>query len=54
MDNNTVGLRSHNAVIDRVFEHIDNRTTDLGHSQWHEPVEHYVSQKRYEQEMTLL
>ena len=54
MDNNTVGLRSHNAVIDQVFEHIDNRTTDLGQSQWHEPVEHYVSQKRYEQEMTLL
>jgi hypothetical protein len=54
MDNNTVGLRSHNAVIDQVFEHIDKRTTDLGHSQWHEPVKHYVSQKRYEQEMTLL
>ena len=54
MDNNNVGLLENNDVIDRVFEHIDNGTTDLGTVQWHEPVEHYTSQSRYEQEIALL
>ena len=54
MDNNNVGLLENNDVIDRVFEHIDNGTTDLGTAQWHEPVEHYTSQSRYEQEIALL
>jgi len=46
MDNNNVGLLENNDVIDRVFEHIDNGTTDLGTAQWHEPVEHYTSRPR--------
>jgi len=54
MNNNNVGLLENNEVIDRVFEHIDNGTTDLGAAQWHEPVEHYTSQSRYEQEIALL
>jgi len=54
MDNNNVGLLENNDVIDRVFEHIDNGTTDLGTAQWHEPVEHYTSQSRYEKEIALL
>ena len=54
MDNNNVGLLENNEVIDRIFEHIDNGTTDLGTAQWHEPVEHYTSQSRYEQEIALL
>ena len=54
MDNNSVGLLENNEVIDRIFEHIDNGTTDLGTAQWHEPVEHYTSQSRYEQEIALL
>ena len=54
MDNNTVGLREVSEIIDRIFEHIDNGTTDLGTVQWHEPVEHYTSQSRYEQEIALL
>lgn len=54
MDNNTVGLREVPEIIDRIFEHIDNGTTDLGTVQWHEPVEHYTSQSRYEQEIALL
>ena len=54
MDNNTVGLLENNEVIERVFEHIDNGTTDLGTAQWHEPVEHYTSEERYEQEIALL
>ena len=54
MDNNNVGLLENNDVIDRVFKHIDNGTTDLGTAQWREPVEHYTSQSRYEQEIALL
>lgn len=54
MDNNTVGLLEVADIFDRVFDHIDNRTTDLGTVQWHEPVEHYTSQSRYEQEIALL
>ena len=54
MDNNTVGLLEVADIFDRVFNHIDNGTTDLGTVQWHEPVEHYTSQSRYEQEIALL
>ena len=54
MDNNTVGLLEVADIFDRVFDHIDNGTTDLGTVQWHEPVEHYTSQSRYEQEIALL
>ena len=54
MDNNEVGLLETNEVIDRVFTHIDNGTTDLGTIQWHEPVAHYTSDERYEQEVALL
>ena len=54
MDNNNVSLLESNEVIDRIFEHIDNGTTDLGTVQWHEPVEHYTSQSRYEKEIALL
>ena len=54
MDNNTVGLLEVADIFDRVFDHIDNGTTDLGTVQWHEPVEHYTRQSRYEQEIALL
>jgi phenylpropionate dioxygenase-like ring-hydroxylating dioxygenase large terminal subunit len=54
MDNNNAGLLDNNDVIDRIFDHIDNGTTDLGTVQWHEPVEHYTSESRYEQEIALL
>ncbi len=54
MDNNKVGLLEVADIIDRVFDHIDNGTTDLGTVQWHEPVEHYTSQSRYEKEVALL
>lgn len=54
MDNNKVGLLEVADIIDRIFDHIDNGTTDLGTVQWHEPVEHYTSQSRYEKEIALL
>jgi phenylpropionate dioxygenase-like ring-hydroxylating dioxygenase large terminal subunit len=54
MDSNTVGLLENNEIIERVFEHIDNGTTDLGMAQWHEPVDNYTNKSRYEKEIALL
>ncbi len=41
-------------IIERIFEHIDNKTTDLGDSVWKEPVTSYLSQQRFEAEIALL
>ncbi|HIG66915.1 MAG TPA: aromatic ring-hydroxylating dioxygenase subunit alpha [Porticoccaceae bacterium] len=41
-------------VIERIFSHIDNNTTDLGDTVWKEPVEHYQSQQRFNAEIALL
>ena len=54
MSHNNVYLLNKNEVIDRVFAHIDNGTTDLGTSQWHEPVDNYTNESRYEKEIALL
>ena len=42
------------AVIEQVFDHIDNSTTDEGDIVWHEPTEHYTSQARFAAELDLL
>ena len=34
-------------AIERIFDHIDNNTTDLGDEVWREPVENYFSQERF-------
>ncbi|MEP3245548.1 MAG: aromatic ring-hydroxylating dioxygenase subunit alpha [Sneathiella sp.] len=47
-------LLNDNEVIDRIFSHIDNKTTDLGDSVWKEPVENYQSQERFDAEISLL
>ena len=54
MSHSNVYLLNKNEVIDRVFAHIDNGTTDLGTSQWHEPVDNYTNESRYEKEIALL
>jgi len=41
-------------VIERIFSHIDNNTTDLGDTVWKEPVDHYQSQGRFNAEIALL
>ena len=41
-------------AIERIFDHIDNNTTDLGDETWKEPVENYFSQERFTQEIQLL
>ena len=49
-----VGLLAEPDLIDRIFQHIDQKTTDLGEREWQEPVEHYYSQARFEQEIQML
>jgi choline monooxygenase len=46
-------LLDDNGVIERVFEHIDHRTTDEGAKSWREPVENYRSEARFEAELAL-
>jgi len=41
-------------AAERIFHHIDNKTTDLGDTVWREPVESYYSPGRYEAEIALL
>lgn len=42
---------SDQAVADRVLKHIERGTTDSGAEVWHEPVENYRSQARFEREI---
>jgi choline monooxygenase len=41
-------------VIDRIFDHIDNKSTDTGTDVWREPIESYRSVERFEAEIKLL
>lgn len=41
-------------ILQRIFDHIDNKTTDLGSLVWKEPVESYWSTERFEAEVALL
>lgn len=41
-------------AIERIFNHIDNGTTDLGNTIWKEPVRNYYSQERFDAEIALL
>ena len=40
-------------VIDRVFQHIDENTTDLGEELWYEPTVNYTSSERFAAELEL-
>ena len=41
-------------VVQRIFDHIDNQTTDLSEGSWREPVEHYRSPERFAAELDVL
>ncbi len=41
-------------VVQRLLDHIDNKTTDLGDAVWREPVEHYRSEARLAAERDLM
>ena len=47
-------LLDDNQIIERVFSHIDNRTTDLGSKVWKEPVKNYIDQERFDNEIKLI
>ena len=49
-----ISLLSEKQVIERIFNHIDNKTTDLGDKVWKEPVASYFSAERFESEIALL
>jgi len=49
-----IPLLNDGQAIERIFDHIDNRTTDLGDTVWREPVESYYSQERFDAEIELL
>ena len=47
-------LMSDDQIIECIFSHIDNKTTDLGKEVWKEPVENYIDQRRFDKEIKLL
>jgi phenylpropionate dioxygenase-like ring-hydroxylating dioxygenase large terminal subunit len=50
----TTHLADDPTVVQRILDHIDNRTTDLGETVWREPVEHYRSEQRFAAERDLV
>ncbi|MDC3249240.1 aromatic ring-hydroxylating dioxygenase subunit alpha [Porticoccaceae bacterium] len=56
MSDSTIATRllSDQAVFERVFNHIDNSTTDLGERVWREPADNYYSQERFDTEIAML
>ena len=49
-----IALLNEQKIIERIFNHIDNKTTDLGDTVWKEPVTNYLSEERFESEVALL
>lgn len=47
-------LMSDGEVIERIFDHIDNKTTDLGEEIWREPADNYRSEDRFKAEIALM
>jgi len=47
-------LLDEGALAERIFQHIDAETTDLGESMWREPVSHYLSHERFEAECAVI
>jgi choline monooxygenase len=47
-------MRNDAQLLDHILTHIDNGTTDMGDSDWREPVGHYNSQERFDAERRLM
>jgi phenylpropionate dioxygenase-like ring-hydroxylating dioxygenase large terminal subunit len=47
-------LADDQTVVQRLLDHIDNRTTDLSESSWREPVANYRSAERFAAELALV
>lgn len=41
-------------LVDKIFHHIDNKTTDLGDTVWKEPVNNYLDEERFNKEIDLI
>jgi phenylpropionate dioxygenase-like ring-hydroxylating dioxygenase large terminal subunit len=41
------------SVVQRILDHIDHQTTDVGDAVWREPVENYLSDRRFEAELAM-
>jgi phenylpropionate dioxygenase-like ring-hydroxylating dioxygenase large terminal subunit len=52
--NEQTHLLSDTDVVQRVFDHIDNSTTDKGTQSWKEPVDNYRSKERLDAELKIL
>ena len=51
---NSINLLTDSERIDRILDHIDNKTTDLGEKVWREPTSSYATQERFDAEIELL
>ena len=47
-------MLSDQQVIERIFQHIDNQTTDMGDEDWYEPVDNYHCMDRFRAEQRLM
>lgn len=47
-------LSNDSASIDRILQHIDRKTTDVGTEIWREPVSHYTSPERFDAELGVM
>lgn len=45
-------LATQSEIVERILQHIDNKTTQISDQVWREPTANYVSQSRYEAEIT--
>ena len=51
--NNEKNLMTDEQLIEQIFCHIDNKTTDMGGRSWQEPTQHYTSDERLKAERKL-
>lgn len=47
-------LMSDTDIVQKIFDHIDNSTTDMGNRSWREPTKNYLMRERFEAELELL
>ena len=47
-------LLSDTQLIDRIFAHVDGRTSDKGDSVWREPAANYSSEARFQAELQVM
>lgn len=48
------GLLSDEQLIERILDHIDNKTTDMGSQVWREPTQSYLNKERFDAEIALI